>query len=77
MPRDVTTRWNSTYDMLAFAVEYKKQIKELTSDLTNDLRAYELSREEWQVAEELRDSLKVRVMWQSHVTRSLVTLRQY
>jgi hypothetical protein len=45
--------------MLTFAVEHKRQLRELTSDLTNDLRAYELSQEEWKLAEELRDTLKV------------------
>jgi hypothetical protein len=59
MPRDVSTRWNSTHDMLMFAVEHKKQLSELTSDLKNNLRTYELSQEEWQLAEELRDALKV------------------
>ena len=59
MLRDVSTRWNSTHDMLTFAVEHKKQLSELTSDLTNDLRAFELSQVEWKLAEELRDTLKV------------------
>lgn len=45
--------------MLTFAVEHKKQLSELTSDLTNDLRAFELSQVEWKLAEELRDTLKV------------------
>jgi hypothetical protein len=43
MPRDVTTRWNSTYDMLKFALEYRKAIDILTADRQNDLRNYELS----------------------------------
>jgi hypothetical protein len=59
MPCDVATRWNSTYDMLTFAVEHRKQIGELTSDISNNLRSYELMREEWKMAEELRDTLKV------------------
>jgi hypothetical protein len=45
--------------MLAFAIEHKKQLGELTSDLSNNLRPYELTREEWKMAEELRDTLKV------------------
>jgi hypothetical protein len=45
--------------MLTFAVEHRKQLGELTSDLSNNLRAYELMREEWKMAEELRDTLKV------------------
>ncbi|KAF8226257.1 hypothetical protein L208DRAFT_1014983, partial [Tricholoma matsutake] len=30
IPRDVTTHWNSTYDMLNFALEYQKAIDILT-----------------------------------------------
>jgi len=33
MPRDVTTCWNSTYDMLKFALEYCKAINILTADM--------------------------------------------
>ncbi|KAJ7801836.1 hypothetical protein B0H14DRAFT_2159890, partial [Mycena olivaceomarginata] len=32
IPRDVRTRWNSTYDMLAFAEEYRPVIDAITSD---------------------------------------------
>lgn len=59
MPRDVRTRWNSTYDMLKFALEYKEGIKMLTSDLTNGLRKYELDEEEWVLVKELVNTLKV------------------
>ncbi|KIJ95065.1 hypothetical protein K443DRAFT_77205, partial [Laccaria amethystina LaAM-08-1] len=30
MPRDVATHWNSTYDMLNFAVDYRKAIEHIT-----------------------------------------------
>jgi hypothetical protein len=33
MPRDVTTRWNSTFDMLDFVIEYQKALQLTTSDL--------------------------------------------
>jgi hypothetical protein len=59
MPRDVRTRWNSTYDMLKFALEYKEAIKIVTSDLKNDLRKYELNDEEWGLVGELANTLKV------------------
>jgi hypothetical protein len=59
MPRDVTTRWNSTFDMLDFALEYQKALQLITSDLDLNLRQYELSREEWATAQQLRDVLKV------------------
>ena len=37
IPCDVATRWNSTYDMLAFAFEYRKAIDALTADRYNEL----------------------------------------
>ena len=59
MPRDVTTRWNSTYDMLTFALEYRKAIDILTADRQNELRNYELSEREWTIAAQLSNVLKV------------------
>ncbi|THU82115.1 hypothetical protein K435DRAFT_598858, partial [Dendrothele bispora CBS 962.96] len=32
IPRDVRTRWNSTYDLLAFACEYQEVIDIFTAD---------------------------------------------
>lgn len=58
MPRDVSTRWNSTYDMLAFAVKYWPVLKSLTSELNNNLHDYELLDDEWTIATQLRDTLK-------------------
>jgi hypothetical protein len=60
MPRDVATRWNSTFDMLAFALQYRAAIDDITGNKTASLRQYELSDEEWTIAEQLRDTLKVR-----------------
>ena len=59
MPRDVTTRWNSTYDMLEFAVEYREGIDSITGNLKMKLRQYELSEEDWEIATKLHDVLKV------------------
>ena len=59
MPRDVTTRWNSTYDMLEFAVDYREGIDSITGNLKMKLRQYELSEEDWEIATKLRDVLKV------------------
>jgi hypothetical protein len=59
MPRDVTTRWNSTYDMLKFALEYQEAIDVLTADRLNDLRMYEMSETEWTIARQLCDILAV------------------
>ena len=59
MPRDVSTRWNSTFDILAFAPEYKTAIDDIAGNKAANLRQYELSDEEWRIAEQLHDTLKV------------------
>ena len=61
MPRDVATRWNSTYDMLLFALDFRPAIDSMTTMRDFDLRRYELSPAEWGIAQELRDVLKVSV----------------
>ena len=60
MPRDVTTRWNSTFDMVVFAIDYRKALDEISGDRELKLRKYELLPEEWEIAKQLRDVLKVR-----------------
>lgn len=59
MPRDVATRWNSTFVMLNFALEYRRAVDGMTGDRSLDLRQLELDDEEWELARELRDVLKV------------------
>ncbi|KAI0684077.1 hypothetical protein BC835DRAFT_1250855, partial [Cytidiella melzeri] len=59
MPRDVRTRWNSTFTMLNFAVKYREAIAEFTSSLRTNMRKYELNDDEWEIVEQLRDVLKV------------------
>jgi hypothetical protein len=59
MPRDVNTRWNSTYDMLDFTLEHKAALNSMTCDAMNKLRAYELNEEEWGYVGKLREVLKV------------------
>jgi hypothetical protein len=60
MPRDVTTRWNSTYNMLDFALKYREAIDVITGDRDMKLRKYEMDEEEWEVARQLCEVLKVR-----------------
>ena len=59
MARDVSTRWNSTFDMLEFAVRYRVAIDAMTAVREFDLRKYELVSAEWNIATELRGILKV------------------
>jgi hypothetical protein len=61
MPRDVTTRWDSTFDMLDFALEHITAIDTITSDRDMKLRQYELSKDDWHMAHQLRDVLKVSI----------------
>ena len=57
MPRDVVTCWNSTFDMLVFALEYRQAIDRITGD--RDMRKYELLEEEWGLVQQLCDVLRV------------------
>ncbi|KIL55138.1 hypothetical protein M378DRAFT_18219, partial [Amanita muscaria Koide BX008] len=59
MPRDVRTRWNSTYDMLAFAVDYQVVLDKITDERSSNLQDYELDKKEWRLAGELRDILSI------------------
>jgi hypothetical protein len=58
MPRDVSTRWNSTFDMLDFAIDYHAAIDAITSARDLNLRKYEVADHEWAIAVQLRDTLK-------------------
>jgi hypothetical protein len=59
IPRDVATRWNSTFDMLDFAVKYCPAINTMTAARDLGLRNYELHQVEWKIAEDLGGVLKV------------------
>ncbi|KAJ7831096.1 hypothetical protein B0H13DRAFT_1582379, partial [Mycena leptocephala] len=54
LPRDVRTRWNSTYDMLVVAVQYKDVVNAVTADRNLPLRKYELSDSDWMIVEDMR-----------------------
>ena len=53
----MATQWNSTFDMLVFALEYHKAINRITGD--RDMRKYELLEEEWGLVQQLCDVLQV------------------
>jgi hypothetical protein len=59
MPRDVATGWNSTFDMLQFALAYRTPLDDLTGIREMKLRSYELSEEEWKIADQLAGVLDV------------------
>jgi hypothetical protein len=59
MPRDVSTRWNSTYDMLKFAYTYREAINKLTDNRSLNLGWCRIMDEEWELVKQLRDVLKV------------------
>jgi hypothetical protein len=59
MPHDIQTHWNSTYDMLSFALEYRSAVESMTQIKDLGLRSYELEVEEWELAQQLTDMLKV------------------
>jgi hypothetical protein len=59
MPRDVATWWNSTFDLLNFAIDYQTAIEEMTAKCEHNLRVFELSVEEWKIASDLQEVLQV------------------
>jgi hypothetical protein len=59
IPRDVVTRWNSTYDMLSFALKYREAIDVVTADKGLKLRKFELDDEDWSIVEDLVNVLEV------------------
>jgi hypothetical protein len=67
MPRDVTTRWNSTYNMLDFFTEYRAALDIMTADRDMNLRKFELSKKEWDMVTELCEVLRVRFSFYSYL----------
>jgi len=59
LPCDISMWWNSTYDMLCFAVEYRQAIERMTSDWKNNLHQFELEEDKWLIVTQLKDMLEV------------------
>jgi hypothetical protein len=58
MPQDITTQWNSTFDLLEYALNHGKAIEMVIQCKQLGLRKYELGDEEWKLVEQLHDVLK-------------------
>jgi hypothetical protein len=59
IPRDVRTRWNSVYNMLAVAIEYKAVFNNMTATRDLDYRKFDISNAEWTLVEDMLHVLKV------------------
>ena len=59
MPRDVATHWNSTFNLLEYALKHQKAIDLVTQWRELGLRKFELTDHEWTVAEQLHSILNV------------------
>ena len=59
LPWDVRTQWNSMYQMLSVALEYRKAVKHMTEVQANNLRWWELNEHEWKIVLQLCDILQV------------------
>ena len=58
MPRDVCTRWNSTFDMLEFSLQYRPAIDAITDNRDMKMRKLKLDAQDWVIATQLHDTLK-------------------
>ena len=58
IPRDVRTRWNSTYDTMRFILNYRSVVQRITTR-AYELTSVRLAEEEWDYLEQLVVVLKV------------------
>jgi len=70
IPHDVKTRWNSTYDMLTVAFDYRLVIDNVTGNKTLKLRQYELDDGDWEVVKDLLRVLKVGLYLCRHIWKT-------
>ena len=59
MLRDVAMRWNSTFDLLEYALKHRKAINLVTQQCELGLRQFDLTDPEWTVMEQLHSVLNV------------------
>ena len=71
LPRDVPTRWNSTFKMLNTANEYRAAVDELTGNHLMGLHKCEMNDDEFAISKELRDVLLVSHILSVTLSRTL------
>ncbi|KAJ3965890.1 hypothetical protein EV361DRAFT_809966, partial [Lentinula raphanica] len=74
LPRDVATRWNSTFDMLAAFIRLKEPITEFLNRSSNGLAEYALDNEEWEAIEGLVSVLKDATLFFSSSSPSVASI---
>ncbi|KIK32214.1 hypothetical protein CY34DRAFT_102008, partial [Suillus luteus UH-Slu-Lm8-n1] len=74
MPRDVSTRWNLTYDMLWYTLAHQDAINIVTQRQDLGLRKFELADNEWEITWQLCDILKDATLFFSCSTPNLATV---
>ncbi|KAJ3830446.1 hypothetical protein F5880DRAFT_1468533, partial [Lentinula raphanica] len=74
LPRDVATRWNSTFDMLAAFIRLKEPITEFLDRSSNGLAEYALDNEEWEAIEGLVSILKDATLFFSSSSPSVASI---
>ena len=62
IPQDVSTRWNSTYNMLLFTIKYCDVIDTVTVDKSLKLWKFELDNDDWKIIQDLVSVLEVWIM---------------
>jgi hypothetical protein len=73
LPRDVSTRWNSTFSHLAAFLDLQGYIDKFTAVREHGLREFELTREEWDCVKQLVKVLQVRCMFlHAYTTLTLI-----
>jgi len=59
LPRDVSTRWNSTFDHLAVFIELEEYVDKFAGLREHGLWQFELTQEEWKCVKQLVKVLQV------------------